>query len=59
MKPSLSSHPKVLFVDDEEAICSAARRLLRGKDIECFTATSPKEGLKILEREDCWVVVSD
>ena len=54
-----SSLPKVLIVDDEEAICSASRRLLRGKNIECLTTTSPKEALKILKSEDCWVVVSD
>jgi signal transduction histidine kinase/FixJ family two-component response regulator len=54
-----SSNPKVLIVDDEEAICSAARRLLRSRNINCLTASSPLEALKILKNEDCWVVVSD
>jgi two-component system NtrC family sensor kinase len=54
-----SAQPKVLIVDDEEAILAAARRLLRSKNIDCLTAKSPSEALKILKKEDCWVVVSD
>ncbi len=53
------SPPKVLFVDDEESILSAARRLLRGRNIEIITATSPLEALEIMTKEDCWVIVSD
>lgn len=58
-KAKESVQPKVLIVDDEEAICAAARRLLRSKNIDCVTASTPQEALKILKREDCWVVVSD
>ncbi|MDZ4678106.1 MAG: ATP-binding protein [Oligoflexia bacterium] len=53
------SQPKVLFVDDEESILAAARRLFRGKPIEVLTASSPHEALKLLEKEDCWVIISD
>ncbi|RMG57169.1 MAG: response regulator, partial [Deltaproteobacteria bacterium] len=52
---------KVLFVDDEENILKALRRLLIDEeDMEVFTASSGEEGLKILESEpDIGVIVSD
>lgn len=50
----------VLFVDDEQAICSAIERMyLEREDVRCLFAASGQEGLDILEREDVWVVVSD
>jgi two-component system NtrC family sensor kinase len=55
----VKQNPKVLFVDDEESILSAARRLFRGKQIDVITTSSPSEGLRILSKENIWVVVSD
>lgn len=55
----IHSQPKVLIVDDEEAILSASRRLLRGTTFEILTTNDPQDALSIIEREDCWVVVSD
>jgi two-component system NtrC family sensor kinase len=56
---SAKSQPKILFVDDEESILAAARRLFRGKPIDVLTTSSPHEAMRLLETEDCWVVVSD
>lgn len=58
-QPLQALHPKILFVDDEESILSAAKRLFRGKKIDVLTTTSPREALRIITEEDCWVVVSD
>ena len=55
----MGNQPKVLFVDDEDSILSAARRLFRGKQIEILTTPSPREALEIIAREDVWVVISD
>ena len=57
--PSPRSKPKILIVDDEESILSAARRFLRGKQFEVLTSSSPSEALELVTKEDCWVVVSD
>lgn len=50
----------VLFVDDEENILKALRRLFIGEDFEVIIAPSGAEALKIVNsRDDCAVVVSD
>jgi putative nucleotidyltransferase with HDIG domain len=50
----------VLFVDDEQSIRAAIKRLyLERDDVRCLFVASGKEGLEILEREEVWVVVSD
>ncbi|MDZ7640803.1 MAG: response regulator [Desulfurivibrio sp.] len=50
----------VLFVDDEENILKALRRLFIGEDFEVIIASSGAEALKIINsRDDCAVVVSD
>ncbi len=51
---------KILFVDDEENILKALRRLMMDEEYEVFTATSGEEGLRILKEEkDIGVIVSD
>lgn len=49
----------VLCVDDEENILNALRRLLRKEPYRILTARSAAEGLRILEDEHPWVVISD
>jgi len=53
--------PKILFVDDEERILSALKRMLRAKrtEWECCFANSGKEALELLEKDDFAVVISD
>ncbi len=50
---------KVLFVDDEVMILNSLKRGLRKCDFECYYATSGKEALKMLDRIDIDVVMSD
>jgi HD-like signal output (HDOD) protein len=50
---------KVLFVDDEMNVLKAIRRELLDTEFEVLLAHSAKEGLKILEEQECDVVVSD
>ncbi|MDD2542534.1 MAG: response regulator [Desulfuromonadaceae bacterium] len=50
----------VLFVDDEQPILNALGRIyLERDDVRCMFAASGQEGLKIMEQEEVWVVVSD
>jgi response regulator RpfG family c-di-GMP phosphodiesterase len=49
----------VLFVDDEIGVLNTIRRLFRHADFRVLTATSGKEGLEVLAREDVRLVVSD
>jgi len=52
--------PKVLFVDDEENVLKALKRLFLDENIEILTAASGKAGLQVLEAHpDISVVVSD
>ncbi|MEZ4332444.1 MAG: sigma-54 dependent transcriptional regulator [Myxococcota bacterium] len=48
----------VLVVDDEEAILESIEMTL-GSEYRVFTATSAREGLEILDREDIALVISD
>ena len=50
---------RILFVDDEEPILSALRRLMRRHDYDCWFATSGREGLAILEQNPIDLVISD
>lgn len=49
----------VLFVDDEENILNALRRLLYDEAWESFFANSGEKGLEIIKSEDIDLVVSD
>ena len=51
--------PRVLFVDDEQAILNAMRRSLRSEPYEVLTASSAKEALTILATHEVDVLVSD
>ena len=50
---------RILFVDDEEPILRALRRLMRRHDYDCWFASSGQEGLEIMEREAIDLVISD
>lgn len=51
---------RVLFVDDEENILKSLARLFMDEDFEVITASSARDGLRILmETEDVGVIVSD
>lgn len=49
----------VLCVDDEENILKALKRVLRKENYKLLTAASGKEGLKILEKNNVHLVLSD
>ncbi len=49
----------LLCVDDEANILSALKRLFRTQGYNILTATSGKEGLELLEREQVDLVISD
>jgi response regulator RpfG family c-di-GMP phosphodiesterase len=50
---------RILFVDDEEHILSALRRLFLEEDYEILTARSGKEALDLLQVNEVAVIVSD
>lgn len=50
---------KILFVDDEEFILKALRRLFLDDNYIIFTTTSAEEGLEILKKEEPQIIVSD
>ena len=50
---------KILIVDDELAILKAFQRTFGHESYEIFTASSGKEALELLEKEDIDVVISD
>lgn len=49
----------ILIVDDEPAILSSLRRVLRNDGYEIFTAQSAGEGFEILAKHEVQVVLSD
>jgi len=51
--------PKVLIIDDEEAIRSSLKMIFEYKDYECVLAANGEAGLKIAERENPDVVFLD
>ncbi|MCG8516579.1 MAG: response regulator [Pseudomonadales bacterium] len=50
---------RLLFVDDEKAILSSLKRLMRRQDYDCYFAEDAQEGLAILEQEHIDLIVSD
>lgn len=51
--------PRILFVDDEDRILSALRRLFFDEAYDILTARSGREGLEILKSTEIAVIVSD
>ena len=49
----------VLLVDDEEGILHSLKRLLRKEGYRLLTASSGSKGLKVLEKNDVHLVISD
>ncbi len=49
----------VLFVDDEQHILNALKRVVRGENYRVLTANDPHEALDIVRNEDVDIVVSD
>ena len=49
----------LLLVDDEENILNSLIRVLRCSDYDIKTASSGEEALKILEKEDIALIISD
>lgn len=49
----------VLFVDDEENVLKALKRLFIDEEIKVFTALSGKEGLEIIANNEFALIVSD
>lgn len=54
-----SSGYTILFVDDEENVLSALRRVFRRENYKVLTATGGAEALKILSEQTVQVVISD
>ncbi|MEJ2041468.1 MAG: response regulator, partial [Desulfosarcinaceae bacterium] len=52
-------HHTILCVDDEPNILQALKRLLRREGYRMLTATSGKEALEILSKEEIHLIISD
>lgn len=50
---------KLLWIDDEENILAAARRLLRGEGYELVTTTDPHDAIQKIQTEIFGVIISD
>lgn len=50
---------KILFVDDEENVLKAMRRIFRRENYTMLTASSAAEALDLLQKEPVHVVISD
>jgi CheY-like chemotaxis protein len=57
-KPKRTTY-KILFVDDEENVLRAMRRIFRQENYTIHTACSGAEALKLLQEEQAHVVISD
>ena len=57
--PDATAQQVLLFVDDEENILNALRRLFRPLAYKIFTAGSGAEALALLEREPVDLIISD
>jgi signal transduction histidine kinase len=51
--------PSVLFIDDEENILRALNRLFMDEPYSIITTSDPEEMLRIVERENLKVIISD
>jgi response regulator RpfG family c-di-GMP phosphodiesterase len=49
----------ILFVDDEEGILSALRRVFRKEDYEIHTCSNPEKALELLEKQQMDLIISD
>ena len=49
----------LLFVDDEQGILRALKRLFFDDDYRIITCTEPQQALEIMEKEDVQLVISD
>jgi YesN/AraC family two-component response regulator len=58
MEKSLAAET-VLIVDDEESIINAMRRELMDEEYRCLFAQSGNQALKIIQKEDVSVIISD
>ncbi len=56
---SQETKPRLLIVDDEVRILSALQRALRREGYVIETATSPTEGIQILEEKHVDLILSD
>lgn len=59
METSKEKLPSILFVDDEEAILSAIRSLLRKEDFQQYFYSSPKAALEFLSENHVDLIVTD
>ena len=50
---------KILFVDDEEGVLNAMRRIFRQENYTMLTASTGAEALELLQKEAAHVVISD
>lgn len=50
---------KILFVDDEEFVLNALKRLFMDDNYTILTASSGEEGLEILKKEEPQIIISD
>lgn len=55
----MNERVKILFVDDEEGVLNALKRIFVDTDYTVMTATSGESAIKILEENDVQVIVSD
>ncbi|GAA3930087.1 EAL domain-containing protein [Litoribacillus peritrichatus] len=53
------SKDTLLIIDDEKAILSALKRILKRKPYKVMTTTNPMEALEILAANDVGVIISD
>lgn len=51
--------PKVLIIDDDEAILTALNRILGRSMYEVFLASSPEKGIQLIQNNDIDVIISD
>jgi response regulator RpfG family c-di-GMP phosphodiesterase len=58
-EPDALERPVVVCVDDDRAVLSSLRRLLRGEPYELVTTVSPAQALASLRRRPVAVVISD
>jgi len=56
---NLSSSIQILFVDDEQPILNALKRLTRSLDAKCIFVNSALEAIKIIDSDNIDIVISD
>ena len=49
----------ILFVDDEENILKTLKRLMSFENYQCHFANSGQEGLQLLQKQPCEIIISD